>query len=70
VIKVILALEKGVIPPNSENLQNLNPQIDEEFFNLKVDLSFLKTLSAYLTRLNRFLNTPHCGQRMACGGLQ
>jgi acyl transferase domain-containing protein len=39
VIKVILALEKGIIPPNSENLQNLNPQIDEEFFNLKVDLS-------------------------------
>ncbi|KAL2818527.1 hypothetical protein BDW59DRAFT_165475 [Aspergillus cavernicola] len=36
VIKVILALEKGVIPPNSENLQNLNPQIDEEFFNLKI----------------------------------
>ncbi|GFF87206.1 hypothetical protein IFM53868_05068 [Aspergillus udagawae] len=36
VIKVILALENGIIPPNSENLQNLNPQIDEEFFNLKI----------------------------------
>ncbi|KAF7179631.1 hypothetical protein CNMCM7691_008680 [Aspergillus felis] len=36
VIKTILALEKGIIPPNSENLQNLNPQIDEEFFNLKI----------------------------------
>jgi acyl transferase domain-containing protein len=40
VIKVILALEKGVIPPNSENLQNLNPQIDDEFYNLKVNLPF------------------------------
>ncbi|KAH2773310.1 hypothetical protein KXW10_002572 [Aspergillus fumigatus] len=36
VIKVILALEKGIIPPNSRNLQFLNPQIDEEFLNLKV----------------------------------
>ncbi|KAF4179877.1 hypothetical protein CNMCM7927_001594 [Aspergillus lentulus] len=36
VIKVILALERGIIPPNSRNLQSLNPQIDEEFLNLKV----------------------------------
>ncbi|GIJ99437.1 type I iterative polyketide synthase [Aspergillus viridinutans] len=36
VIKVILALEKGIIPPNSRNLQSLNLQIDEEFLNLKV----------------------------------
>jgi acyl transferase domain-containing protein len=49
VIKVILALEKGVIPPNSENLQNLNPQIDEEFYNLKVNLPFLYELPAHLT---------------------
>ncbi|KAL2793731.1 polyketide synthase [Aspergillus keveii] len=41
VIKVILALEKGVIPPNSENLQNLNPQIDEEFYNLKFPTSLI-----------------------------
>ncbi|KAJ5293199.1 uncharacterized protein N7443_009152, partial [Penicillium atrosanguineum] len=34
-MKVILALEKGVIPPNSENLQNLNPRVDDEFWNLK-----------------------------------
>jgi acyl transferase domain-containing protein len=33
-MKVILALEKGVIPPNSENLQNLNPRIDDKFWNL------------------------------------
>ena len=36
VIKTILALEKGIIPPNSENLRKINPQIDEEFFHLKV----------------------------------
>ncbi|CEL10219.1 hypothetical protein ASPCAL13343 [Aspergillus calidoustus] len=41
VIKVILALEKGVIPPNSENLQNLNPQIDDEFYNLKFPKSLI-----------------------------
>jgi acyl transferase domain-containing protein len=49
VIKVIFALEKGVIPPNSENLQNLNPQIDEEFYNLKVNLPFLQRLPPHLT---------------------
>ncbi|PLN79543.1 hypothetical protein BDW42DRAFT_172734 [Aspergillus taichungensis] len=36
VIKTILALEKGIIPPNSENLRRINPQIDEEFFSLKI----------------------------------
>ncbi|KAL2835360.1 hypothetical protein BJY01DRAFT_252737 [Aspergillus pseudoustus] len=41
VIKVILALEKGVIPPNSEHLENLNPQIDAEFYNLKFPKSFI-----------------------------
>jgi hypothetical protein len=35
-MKVILALEKGIIPPNSENLQVLNPRIDDEFWNLRV----------------------------------
>ncbi|KAJ5683051.1 hypothetical protein N7462_006216 [Penicillium macrosclerotiorum] len=35
VIKVILALEKGIIPPNSENLQQLNPRIDDEFWNIQ-----------------------------------
>ncbi|KAJ5901470.1 hypothetical protein N7495_001998 [Penicillium taxi] len=34
IMKVILALEKGVIPPNSENLHDLNPRIDDEFWNL------------------------------------
>lgn len=36
VIKAILALENGILPPNSINLQNLNPQIDDEFLHLKV----------------------------------
>ncbi|KAF9885237.1 hypothetical protein FE257_000597 [Aspergillus nanangensis] len=35
VIKAVLALEKGVIPPNSD-FQTLNPRIDDEFFHLKV----------------------------------
>ena len=35
IIKTILALEKGVIPPNT-NFELLNPNIDAEFFNLEV----------------------------------
>lgn len=35
VIKAVLALEKGVIPPNT-NFECLNPEIDDEFFNLQV----------------------------------
>ncbi|KAI9046007.1 polyketide synthase module [Aspergillus affinis] len=36
VMKTILALEKGVIPPNSENFERLNRRIDAEFLNIKV----------------------------------
>lgn len=35
VIKTILALEKGVIPPNA-NFERLNPRIDAEFLKIKV----------------------------------
>lgn len=35
IIKTVLALERGVIPPNA-NFNELNPQIDAEFLNLKV----------------------------------
>ncbi|RAH40505.1 type I polyketide synthase [Aspergillus brunneoviolaceus CBS 621.78] len=35
-IKAVLILEKGIIPPNSGNLQTLNPQIDEQYLNLKI----------------------------------
>ena len=34
-IKSVLVLEKGVIPPNT-NFRKLNPRIDAEFLNLKV----------------------------------
>ncbi|KAI0854080.1 hypothetical protein F5Y00DRAFT_250253 [Daldinia vernicosa] len=34
VIKVILALERGIIPPNA-NFERLNPKIDAEFLNIK-----------------------------------
>lgn len=33
-VKVILALEKGVIPPNV--FERLNPKIDTDFLNIKV----------------------------------
>lgn len=35
-IKVVLSLEKGVIPPVSENFQTVNPALDLDFSNLKV----------------------------------
>ncbi len=35
IIKAILAVEKGIIPPNT-NFERLNTQIDAEFFNLEV----------------------------------
>ncbi|GFN16497.1 type I Iterative Polyketide synthase (PKS) [Aspergillus tubingensis] len=35
VIKAVLAVEKGIIPPNTD-LQTLNPRIDEEFLHVKV----------------------------------
>ncbi|KAL8962774.1 MAG: hypothetical protein Q9193_000876 [Seirophora villosa] len=34
IIKAVIALEKGIIPPNA-NFENLNPQIDAEFLHLK-----------------------------------
>lgn len=37
VVKTVLALERSVIPPNT-NFSTLNPLIDDEFFNIKVRL--------------------------------
>ena len=39
IIKTVLVLEKGIIPPISSNFERLNPQIDVEFLNIKVYLS-------------------------------
>ncbi|KAL4914902.1 hypothetical protein BDW62DRAFT_134806 [Aspergillus aurantiobrunneus] len=36
VIKTVLALEKGIIPPNSMNYQSLNSRIDDEFLHIKI----------------------------------
>ncbi|PLB52311.1 polyketide synthase [Aspergillus steynii IBT 23096] len=36
VIKTVLVLEKGIIPPNSVNFESLNPEIDAEFLNIKI----------------------------------
>ena len=35
-IKTIMVLEKGIIQPNT-NFKHLNPKIDAEFLNIKVD---------------------------------
>ncbi|KAL4937319.1 hypothetical protein BDV06DRAFT_227076, partial [Aspergillus oleicola] len=35
-IKAVLALEKGIIPPQSTNFQNINPRIDDEFLHIKI----------------------------------
>ncbi|PWY75103.1 polyketide synthase [Aspergillus heteromorphus CBS 117.55] len=35
-IKAVLILEKALMPPNSSNLQTVNPQIDEEYLRLKI----------------------------------
>jgi zinc transporter ZupT len=35
IVKTILALEHGIIPPNA-TYEQVNPAIDHEFFNLKV----------------------------------
>lgn len=42
VIKAVLVLEKGVIPPNA-NFQHLNPKIDDKRLSLKVGLYFAPT---------------------------
>ncbi|KAJ9489893.1 hypothetical protein VN97_g3381 [Penicillium thymicola] len=50
VIKTVLALEKGIIPPNSVNLQSLNPRIDDEFLNIKFPQKALSWPSEGLRR--------------------
>ncbi|KAL4934290.1 uncharacterized protein BDV17DRAFT_296996 [Aspergillus undulatus] len=35
-IKAVLALEKGIIPPQSTNYKSLNPRIDDEFLHIKI----------------------------------
>lgn len=45
-IKTILILEKGIIPTIA-NLEHLNPRIDAEFFNLKVQGSNKIALCRY-----------------------
>lgn len=34
-IKTVMVLEKGIIPPNA-NFEHVNPSIDAKFLNLKV----------------------------------
>lgn len=39
-IKTVLVLEKGIIPPNA-NFEQANSNIDAEFFHLRVRISLL-----------------------------
>jgi acyl transferase domain-containing protein len=50
VVKTILALERGTIPPNA-NFDQVNPNIDHEFFNLKVMRSSFLVLHYLLTKV-------------------
>lgn len=52
VIKAVLVLEKGIIPPNA-NFQEINPNIDAEFLNIKVSESSLLQ-SKFLLTDNKF----------------
>ena len=36
-IKTVLALEKAIIPPNT-NFESVNPDIDTDFLNIKVGI--------------------------------
>lgn len=56
-IKVILSLEKGVIPPVSDNFHSVNPAIDVEYYNLKVIESLINIYTHTLTWLFIFCST-------------
>ena len=44
-IKTIMILEKGIIPPNA-TFERLNPKIDAEFLNMKVEVLTSRTSQA------------------------
>ena len=44
IIKAILAIERGVIPPNT-NFEQINPEVDADFFNIKV-IVYLSALAS------------------------
>lgn len=60
VIKTILVLEKGVIPPNT-NFELINPKIDAEFLNIKVPMKLTDPLICSLTdgRYSSLLSQLH-----------
>jgi len=47
VIKAVLVLQKGVIPPNT-NFERINPKIDAEFLRIKVSLLTYLTLVTHI----------------------
>lgn len=41
VIKAIMTLERGIIPPNAL-FESINPEIDADFYNVRVNRSYWK----------------------------
>jgi 3-oxoacyl-(acyl-carrier-protein) synthase len=61
-IKTIKVLESAIIPPNA-NFEKLNPRIDAEFFNLKVNILFHRSKSRFLIDIDSFHLNVFLGHR-------
>lgn len=67
IVKGILMLEKGIIPPVAP-FEKLNLNIDADFYNLQVQLPYSQPTEAFASYVIRFQPNPFLGQRMACEG--
>jgi hypothetical protein len=65
IVKAILVLEKGIIPPNAL-FEKLNPNIDADFYNLQVQLPYSQPIETFASYVIRFQPDPFLGRRMAC----
>lgn len=54
IIKAIMILEKGIIPPNA-NFIRMNPKIDAEFLNIKVGTANLYLVSPLIVTVSNQL---------------
>lgn len=76
VLKVVLALERGIIPPNT-NFEKINPRIDAEFLRLNVGVAYTPcqkfhtyTEPIKLNNLCSFHKKPSPGQTLGSGELR
>ena len=69
IVKAILVLEKGIIPPNAL-FEKLNPNIDADFYNLQVQLPYSQPIETFASYVIRFQPDPFLGRRMACEGFR